>query len=43
MDESNFWAHLEFRVCHEIEGLKQPNWATIRGAPNRSDLTKYWS
>ena len=30
MDESNFWDRLEYRVCHEIEGLKQPN------------LRRYW-
>ena len=30
MDESDFWAHLEYRVCHEIEGLKQPS------------LRRYW-
>jgi hypothetical protein len=25
MDESDFWDYLEYRVCHEIEGLRQPN------------------
>ena len=24
MDESDFWIHLECRVCEEIDGLKQP-------------------
>jgi hypothetical protein len=24
MDESAFWVHLEYRVCAEIDGLKQP-------------------
>jgi hypothetical protein len=24
MDEADFWVHLEYRVCREIEGLRQP-------------------
>jgi hypothetical protein len=24
MDESAFWVHLEYRICQEIAGLKQP-------------------
>ena len=31
MDESDFWDHLEYRVCHEIEGLRQP------------ELRRFWS
>jgi hypothetical protein len=30
MDESDFWDHLEYRVCHEIEGIREPS------------LRRYW-
>jgi hypothetical protein len=25
MDESEFWVHLEYRVCQEIAGLRRPD------------------